>query len=152
MMGHPVQLNIHSFIVIEQWLSLVLDRVKSRLIIRLIMASPPLPSPSPDTLATIAEYFKVLSEVSRLQILYSLRSGAMNVMELTAATGFSQANLSKHLKIMTQVGILSRQPKGVSAYYEILDPQVFELCDTVLGGIGDRLQQQTQQFLQDMPK
>jgi ArsR family transcriptional regulator len=109
-------------------------------------------TPSPDTLATIAEYFKVLSEVSRLQILCCLRTGSMNVMELTEATGFSQANLSKHLKIMTQVGILARQPKGVSAYYEIIDPKVFDLCETVLGGIGDRLQQQAQKFLQDSPK
>lgn len=116
------------------------------------MANPLVQSPSPDTLATIAEYFKVLSEVSRLQILYCLRSGAMNVMELTEATGFSQANLSKHLKIMTQVGILSRQPRGVSAYYEIIDPKVFDLCETVLGGIGDRLQQQAKQFLQDVPQ
>lgn len=73
-------------------------------------------------------------------------------MELTEATGFSQANLSKHLKIMTQVGILARQPRGVSAYYEIIDPKVFDLCETVFDGIGDRLQQQAKQFLQDVPK
>ena len=100
----------------------------------------------PEVLTSIADYFKVLSEVSRLQILCCLRSGAMNVMELTEATGFSQANLSKHLKIMTQAGILSRQPKGVSAYYEVVDPKVFVLCESVCDGIGDRLRQQAQQF------
>ena len=108
--------------------------------------------PTPQVLSPVADYFKVLSEVSRLQILYYLRSGAMNVMELTEATGFSQANLSKHLKIMTQAGILVRQPKGVSAYYEIIDPKVFDLCETVFDGIGDRLKQQAQHFLSDVPK
>lgn len=103
-------------------------------------------SPSPDVLAPVADYFKVLSEVSRLQILNCLRSGPMNVMELTASTGFSQANLSKHLKIMTQAGILMRQPKGVSAYYEIVDPKVFDLCEMVCDGIVDRLRQKAQQF------
>jgi ArsR family transcriptional regulator, arsenate/arsenite/antimonite-responsive transcriptional repressor len=101
---------------------------------------------SPDVLAPIADYFKVLSEMSRLQILSCLQEGPMNVMELTEVTGFSQANLSKHLKIMTQVGILARQPKGVSAYYEIADPKVFELCKVVRDGIGDRFRQQAQPF------
>lgn len=110
------------------------------------MAEPGFSPLPPEVLASIAEYFKVLSEVSRLQILNCLRSGPMNVMELTEATGYSQANLSKHLKIMTQAGILSRQPKGVSAYYEIVDPKVFQLCHAVCDGIGDRLQQQARQF------
>ncbi|MGB8701804.1 MAG: metalloregulator ArsR/SmtB family transcription factor [Thermosynechococcaceae cyanobacterium] len=105
------------------------------------------PSPlSPDVLSPVAEYFKVLSETSRLQILNCLHEGPMNVMELTEATGFSQANLSKHLKIMTQAGILARQPKGVSAYYEIADAKVFELCQVVRDGIGDRFRQQAQPF------
>lgn len=111
---------------------------------------PPCPL-SPDILSPVADYFKVLSETSRLQILNCLYAGPMNVMELTEATGFSQANLSKHLKIMTQVGILARQPKGVSAYYEIADPKVFELCQVVRDGTGDRLRQQAQPFqLQDL--
>jgi DNA-binding transcriptional ArsR family regulator len=111
------------------------------------------PSPlSPDVLVPVADYFKVLSEISRLQILNCLYSGPMNVMELTEATGFSQANLSKHLKIMTQAGILTRHPKGVSAYYEIADVKVFEPCQIVRDGIGDRLRQQAQPFqLQDVP-
>lgn len=101
---------------------------------------------SPENLAPIADYFKVLSEVSRLQILSCLRSGAMNVTELADATGLGQANLSKHLKMLTQVGILSRQPRGVSVYYEISDPMIFELCELVCDRIGDRLQQQAKKI------
>ncbi|NJN30873.1 MAG: winged helix-turn-helix transcriptional regulator [Synechococcales cyanobacterium RM1_1_8] len=103
----------------------------------------PLPA---EKLPLLADYFKVLSETTRLKILSCLQTGPMNVMELTEATGFSQANLSKHLKIMTQVGILERQPKGVSAYYEILDLRVFELCEIAGAGISDRLKQQMQTF------
>ncbi len=101
---------------------------------------------SPDVLSSVADYFKVLSEPSRLQILNCLHRGPMNVMDLTEATGFSQANLSKHLKIMTQAGILTRQAKGVSAYYEITDPNVFELCRVVRDSIADRLRLQVRSF------
>lgn len=105
-------------------------------------------SPVPlSILEAVADYFKVLAEASRLQILQSLRSGPMNVMELCEATGLGQANLSKHLKVMTQAGILSRQPKGTSAYYEIADPAVFEFCELACGRIRDRWQQQAAAFL-----
>ncbi|MGR3278691.1 ArsR/SmtB family transcription factor [Acaryochloris marina NIES-2412] len=103
---------------------------------------------SPEVLVAVADYFKVLSEVSRLQILSNLRSGPMTVNDLVDATGLGQANLSKHLKVLTQAGLLSRTPSGVSAYYEIVDPLVFELCESVCDSIGDRLLQQAQKFNQ----
>jgi DNA-binding transcriptional ArsR family regulator len=98
-------------------------------------------------LEAVADYFKIFSETSRLQILQCLRNGPMNVMELGEETGLGQANLSKHLKVMTQAGILTRQPKGTSAYYEIVDPLVFEFCELACAQIGDRLRQQADTFL-----
>lgn len=97
-------------------------------------------------LATVAEYFKVLAETSRLQIISSLQSGAMNVTELGEATGLGQANLSKHLKLLTQAGILSRKPQGVSVYYEVSDPLTFELCKLVGDRIYQRMQDRARQF------
>ncbi len=101
---------------------------------------------NPEIFAPVAEYFKVLSEVSRLQILSCLKSRDMNVTELANATGLGQANLSKHLKVLTQAGILARQPQGVSAYYSIKDPMIFELCDLVCQRISERMQQQAEHF------
>lgn len=106
------------------------------------------PLVSVTVLEAVADYFKILSETSRLHILQCLRSGPMNVMELCEETGLGQANLSKHLKVMTQAGILLRQAKGTSAYYEITDPLVFEFCELACSQIGDRLLQQAETFLQ----
>lgn len=41
----------------------------------------------PGALSPVADYFKVLSEVSRLQVLSCLKSGAKNVTEIIALTG-----------------------------------------------------------------
>jgi ArsR family transcriptional regulator len=101
---------------------------------------------SPEFLAPVADYFKVISEISRLQILSCLRSGPMNVSEIGAATGLGQANLSKHLKMLTEVEILSRQPQGVSVYYEIQDPIVFELCELVCDRVYERMQKKAEKF------
>ena len=65
-----------------------------------------MPKPSLQALTPVAEFFKVLSEVSRLQVLCSLKSGAKNVTEIIAVTGLGQANVSKQLKMLTQVGMV----------------------------------------------
>ncbi|MGB7414829.1 MAG: metalloregulator ArsR/SmtB family transcription factor [Thermosynechococcaceae cyanobacterium] len=99
-------------------------------------------------LSPVAEYFKMLSEVSRLQILSCLRAGPMNGKEIIEATGIGQANLSKHLKVLAQTGILSRRPEGVTVYYEIADPIIFDLCELVCDRITDQLQQRAEEFEQ----
>lgn len=102
-----------------------------------------IPTPA---LAQIADYFKVLSELSRLQVLCSLKSGAKTVSEIVDATGLGQANVSKHLKILSQAGLLSRQPQGTSVYYAISDPLIFDLCDLVCQRLEARLLGQVQQL------
>ncbi|MEA5575441.1 metalloregulator ArsR/SmtB family transcription factor [Anabaena sp. UHCC 0451] len=102
----------------------------------------------PGALIQVADYFKVLSEVSRLQVLCCLKTGAKNVTQIIAETGLGQANVSKHLKILTQAGIVKRTPEGVSVIYEIADPILFQLCDLVCDRLAVRLEQQTKQLEQ----
>ncbi|MDB9311809.1 metalloregulator ArsR/SmtB family transcription factor [Spirulina sp. CS-785/01] len=101
---------------------------------------------SPTALNRIAEYFKVLSEVSRLHILCCLRSGEKNVTEIIENTGLGQANVSKHLKILTQLGMVNRKPQGVSVYYEIADPSIFKLCEIVCDRLSMALEAQSQEL------
>ncbi|MCY7390092.1 MAG: metalloregulator ArsR/SmtB family transcription factor [Leptolyngbyaceae cyanobacterium CAN_BIN12] len=100
----------------------------------------------PSALAQVADYFKVLSELSRLQVLCSLKTGSKNVTEIMEATGLGQANVSKHLKILAQAGIVSRTPQGVSVYYKIVEPFIFELCELVGDRLSIRLAAQSQQL------
>ena len=101
---------------------------------------------SPDALAYIADFFKVLSEVSRLQIVCCLKSGAKNVTQIMEETGLGQANVSKHLKLLAQAGIVTRTQIGVSVYYEIANPLLFELCDLVCNSLLSQMQKQNQQL------
>ena len=103
---------------------------------------------SPTALAPVADYFKVLSEVSRLQVLCVLKSDPKSVTEIMEATGLGQANVSKHLKILAQAGIVTRQPQGISVYYQITDPLIFELCEMVCGSLALRLEERSQQLMQ----
>ena len=56
----------------------------------------------------------------------------MNFTELVEA---SQPNVSKHLKILQDAGILNRQQKGNAVYYSIADESIFELCDVVCNSL-----------------
>jgi DNA-binding transcriptional ArsR family regulator len=103
---------------------------------------------SPEALSLMAGFFKVLAEASRLQIVCVLRSGAKNVTEIIEATGLGQANVSKHLKMLAQAGIVSREAKGVSAYYKIANPFVFELCELVCDALSIQIEQQNKHFEQ----
>ena len=70
---------------------------------------------SQEVVQQVAEYFSILSEPMRLRILNLLREGEKCVQELVEATATSQANVSKHLKVMLQAGILSRRSEGTSS-------------------------------------
>lgn len=102
-------------------------------------ASQPLKELPEGALADIAAYFQVLAEPTRLQILNILRTGERNVGELAQMCGFTAANISRHLALMTQQGLVERESRGTNAYYRIADTSIFALCDLVCGNIARQL-------------
>lgn len=94
-------------------------------------------------LEEVAEFFRAFSVPLRLKILNALRGGERNVGELTDELASSQANVSKHLALLAQSGLIARSHRGTSAYYRIVDPRIFQLCDMVCGQIGQRLSGQS---------
>lgn len=77
----------------------------------------------------MAAKFRALGEVSRLKLIFAAGNGEKNVTQLIAATGLSQANVSKHLQILTEAGILIRRKKGIYVFYSTTDSSVFKLCE-----------------------
>lgn len=94
----------------------------------------------PEALDEVASYFQALSEPTRLQILNLLREGEHNVGELAQACGFTSANISRHLSLLTQHGLVARESRGNAVYYRIADESVYALCDLVCGSIAQRWQ------------
>jgi len=102
------------------------------------------PPPSPTAMTMIAEFFKMLSEVSRLEIVCALKKGPLTVGQIIEVTGLGQANVSKHLKLLTNAQILSRQQQGVNVVYEISNPIIFPLCDLVCNSLVNQIHYQNQ--------
>jgi ArsR family transcriptional regulator len=97
-------------------------------------------------LEKVAERFKVLSEPMRLKLLYALMDGEKSVSELVQETGGMQANVSKHLGLLLDDGVVGRRKQGTNSYYRISDESIFELCDLVCGSIHDRLAAELEDF------
>lgn len=73
--------------------------------------------------------FRLLGEPVRLELLNLLHlHGEMNVLELVEATGCLQANVSKHLKLLSEAGVVARRKEGLYVYYRINDPSLSGIC------------------------
>lgn len=92
-----------------------------------------------EALTLVSARFKVLSEPLRLRILQELESDRHSVGELAEAVEASQPNVSKHLKILQDEGLILRRKEGNAVYYSIADPSVFELCDVVCNSLRNEL-------------
>jgi DNA-binding transcriptional ArsR family regulator len=98
--------------------------------------SHPLPEP---LVELIAARFRVIGEPMRIKLLDRLRESPATVNELTGTLGASQQNVSKHLNVLHQAGLVSRAKEGTTVRYAIADETVFALCELVCGGLRAQL-------------
>ena len=90
-----------------------------------------------DLLEKVARRFQLLGEPVRLEVLNLLNArGELNVQQIVEETGQSQANISKHLRLLADNGLVSRRKDGLYGYYSINDPSLAGLCLLVCGQIN----------------
>lgn len=80
----------------------------------------------------------MLGEPARLQLLQSLMNDEKSVQELCEETGLAQANVSKHLSLLSEHGMVARRKKGLFSMYSVADESVFEMCQVVCGLLEKR--------------
>jgi len=86
-----------------------------------------------------AEFCKGMAHPKRIQILRTLKGGEKTVNELTKLTGIAQSNMSQHLSVLRQLGLLNTRREGTNIYYAISDGRIVEACELVRSCIGERL-------------
>jgi DNA-binding transcriptional ArsR family regulator len=92
--------------------------------------------PLPDEVVElVALRFRVLAEPTRIRLLEHLRDGEASVLELAEAVGGSEQNVSKHLGVLRQAGVVARRKHGNFAYYRIVDEGVLALCEAVCSSL-----------------
>ena len=76
-----------------------------------------------------ARLCKAISHATRLEIVHVLREGPKSVSELVLATGFSQANISRHLSTLRNIGVVTAQRQPHEIIYQIANPKITAVCD-----------------------
>ncbi|MEW6233344.1 MAG: metalloregulator ArsR/SmtB family transcription factor [Chloroflexota bacterium] len=72
---------------------------------------------------------QTLANPKRLDILNTLGNSEMAAGELAAAIGITKANLSQHLAVMRERGIVLARREGLNVYYRVANPKVIQACE-----------------------
>jgi DNA-binding transcriptional ArsR family regulator len=86
---------------------------------------------TPEQLEGIAALFKALGEPMRLRILQSVCHGPRSVGEIVKAADSTQANVSKHLSLLSAAGIVRRERDGQRVLYGVKNELAVRLCELV---------------------
>lgn len=80
-----------------------------------------------ERITTIAALLKSMAHPIRLEILCRLREGECTVAELQASIQTSDGNLSQHLAVLRNQGLITCRREGNFLYNRISDPRSNEL-------------------------
>ena len=97
-------------------------------------------------LELIAARFRALSEPMRLRLLNLLMQGERTVGQLVEATGSGQANISKHLALLRDAGMVGMRKAGLSTVCFIADPIVKELCEMMCCRLREEMERKAEAF------
>jgi len=89
-----------------------------------------------------AEMCKVLSHRTRLEVINMLRDGEMNVTELARRLNTTLGNLSQHLVMMRQRGILASRKEGNVVYYHLANPKMLKAFDILREVLFEQLERE----------
>lgn len=101
-------------------------------------------SPLPVPLSSMLTTLKAAGEETRLRILALLAEGELNVSDLTDILAQSQPRISRHLKLLTEAGLIERQREGAWAFFRVADHNAGAVAVRDLVARLDRNDQQLQ--------
>ena len=89
------------------------------------------------TLLEVSEFYKVLSDYTRLKIVYLLCNGELCVSEIEEAIGMSQTAVSYQLKMLRQAHLVKYYRKGQNVFYSIDDEHVSKIINMTIEHISE---------------
>lgn len=94
---------------------------------------------SPDDAERTALALKALADPARLRLLSAIAAhegGEACVCDLTEPVGLSQPTVSHHLRVLTSAGFVTREKRGVWAYFTLVPGAVEQLSAHVLAHLS----------------
>jgi ArsR family transcriptional regulator len=86
-----------------------------------------------------AQMCRIFTSAKRLEILNLLRGKELSVGQLAKGLDIKQANLSQHLSILREKGIVNTRRDGVTIYYSLSNPKISKAFDIIREMLLERL-------------
>ncbi|MGL5032243.1 MAG: ArsR/SmtB family transcription factor, partial [Microcystaceae cyanobacterium] len=86
-----------------------------------------------------AEFFKVLANPVRIQILDSLRQGERSVNDIAQGLEVEPSSISQQLAILRRCDLVTTRRRGNYVFYAIRDPKIFTVLDAALEVFNNHL-------------
>jgi DNA-binding transcriptional ArsR family regulator len=86
---------------------------------------------TPQEFEVLANRFKALAEPTRLQILAAICDQERTVQQICDRSGLRQGNVSKHLRLMKEAGVVTCRRESVWRYYRVIDTELLALCSQI---------------------
>ena len=96
-----------------------------------------------------ANILTALAHPNRIRILEFLKKGIKCNCEIAPALELEQSNLSRHLKILVQEGILISWKDGLRVNYKIADERLFDILD-IAGGVAHKSAKERIKILEEV--
>ncbi|MBG9983117.1 winged helix-turn-helix transcriptional regulator [Aerococcaceae bacterium DSM 111020] len=90
-----------------------------------------------DAIHTISKLFKVISDPTRLSILFLLKEKELSVGNIVDALGKEQSAISHHLKTLKDFRLVRSKREGKSMIYTLDDLHVFSILEQVLTHVNE---------------
>lgn len=75
-----------------------------------------------------ADFCKFMGNAKRIEILFLLDGREMSVEEMAAEMNIRLANLSQHLSIMRERGVVTARRQGTRIFYKISNAKILKAC------------------------
>lgn len=90
-----------------------------------------------------ADLLKALAHPKRLEIIHLIREQKLSVTDIHTMLDLPQANISQHLMILRDAGIVRTERDGKQIYYSLVGHEIIEASDLVRSFLIDRCQDAT---------
>lgn len=93
-----------------------------------------------------AEVAQAIAHPIRLAVLDFLRSGEQCVCDIAEAAGSERSNISRHLSVMVNAGILDSRKEGLNVYYRLKCPCILDFFSCISKVLRQNIRDQEKIF------
>lgn len=83
--------------------------------------------PANNTFLQIADFYKIMGDLTRCKIIFALQQTEMCVCDLAKLLSMTKSSVSHQLKKMRQYGVVKYRRSGKEVYYSLDDEHIDEL-------------------------